>query len=141
MRLSPQSLGFAGGDTMTARLRARGQKIRKPLAISAVIAPLVGVLVLLILTGYRLTWTGFFNKTLWDWLNLLGVLAIPVVVGLGAAWFTTKQGKVSERENKDKQHETALQTYIDKMSELLLEKKLRESQSESEVRKIARVRT
>src|SRR5258708_9197929 len=43
----------------------------------------------------------------------------------------------------DKQRETALQDYIDKMSELLLDKDhpLRESAPEDEVRKIARVRT
>jgi hypothetical protein len=60
-------------------------------------------------------------KTLWDWLGLLAVLAIPVVVGFGAAWFTAQQGKVSAEQNTDNQHETALQAYIDKMSELLLE--------------------
>ena len=126
---------------MTAKLRSWWQKIKKPLAVIAAIALLAVVLVLLILTGYRLTWTGFFNKTLWDWLNLLGILAIPAVVGLGAAWFTAQQGKVSDRENKDNQRETALQAYIDKMSELLLKEGLRKSQSEDEVRKIARVRT
>ena len=42
---------------------------------------------------------------------------------------------------KDNQRETALQEYIDKMSELLLQKNLRESAEEDEVRKIARVRT
>ncbi len=43
----------------------------------------------------------------------------------------------------DNQRETALQDYIDKMSELLLDKDhpLRESAPEDEVRKIARVRT
>ena len=81
------------------------------------------------------------SKSLWDWLQLLAVLAIPVVVGIGAALFTVQQGKVSERENKDNQRETALQAYIDKMSELLLEKNLRDSAEEDEVRKIARVRT
>src|SRR5258708_4875754 len=39
------------------------------------------------------------------------------------------------------QREQALQAYIDSLSELLLEKNLRESQPEDEVRKIARVRT
>jgi len=98
---------------------------------------------LLILLGYLLDWgwTGFKGKALWDWLNLLGVLAIPAVVGLGAAWYTAQQGKVSDRENTDNQRETALQAYIDKMSELLLDKQLWKSQPEDEVRKIARVRT
>ena len=80
-------------------------------------------------------------RTLWDWLGLLAALAIPVVVGLGAAWFTAQQGKVSDRENTDNQRETALQAYIDTMSELLLHEKLRDSAEEDEVRKIARVRT
>jgi hypothetical protein len=128
--------------------RSWWQKIIKSLAVIAAIALLAGVLVLLILAGYSLTWTGFFYKTLWDWLNLLGVLAIPAVVGLGVAWFTAQQGKVSDRENKDNQHEIALQAYIDKMSELILKEHLGELTPEGklkpeygEVRKIARVRT
>jgi len=89
------------------------------------------VFVFIVYTGYQLSWewTGLgpetsepkqHAKTLWDWLNLLGVLAIPVVVGLGATWYTTQQGKVNNRENTDNQRETALQAYIDKMSDLLL---------------------
>lgn len=86
-------------------------------------------------------WYWIYRKTLWDWLQLLASLAIPVVVGFGAVWFTTRQGKVADVENKDNQRETALQAYIDKMSELLLEKHLRDSQPEDEVRKIAQVRS
>jgi len=83
------------------------------------------------------------GKGLWDWLQLLGVLAVPVVVGFGAVWFTTRQGKVADAENTDNQRETALQAYIDKMSELLLDKDnpLRNSGEDDEIRKIARVRT
>jgi Pentapeptide repeats (8 copies) len=71
------------------------------------------------------------------------VLAIPVVVGLGAAWYTEQQRKVSDRENTDNQRETALQAYIDNMSELLLDanRPLRESKPEDEVQTIARART
>ncbi len=90
------------------------------------------------------------GKTLWDLLQLLAALAIPVVVGFGAAWFTAQQGKVSARENTDNQREAALQAYIDKLSELLLKEHLgcelpstkgELTQKEEEVRKIARVRT
>jgi hypothetical protein len=80
-------------------------------------------------------------KTLWDWLNLLGVLAIPVIVGLGVAWYTAQQGKVSKREKTANQREIALQAYIDKMSELLLETGLGKSSPKDEVRTIARMRT
>jgi hypothetical protein len=126
---------------MEAKKSSWWQKIRKPLAVIAAIALFAGVLVRLILEGYRLTWTGFFNKTLWDWLQLLAALAIPVVVGFGAVWFTTRQGKVTDAENTDNQRETALQAYIDSISELLLHEKLRDSAEDGEVRKIARVRT
>ena len=89
-------------------------------------------------------------KTLWDWLGLLAVLAIPVVVGLGAAWFTVRQEKVSDRENTDNQRAATLQAYIDKMSELLIKEHLgcelsstkgELTSTEEEVRKIARVQT
>jgi len=153
---------------MVSRPRSWWQKmIQHPVAIGVVGIVLVAVIALII-TGYWFDWTGFDGytqvttahtisgpsvgtvvrtevyqpgKTLWDWLNLLGVLAIPAVVGLGAAWYTAQQGKVSDRENTDNQRETALQAYIDKMSELLLEKNLRKSGDDDEVRKIARVRT
>ena len=107
------------------------------------------------------------TKTLWDWLGLLGVLAIPAVVGLGTVWFTSRQTQESEanrekrhqtdleiaKKNREKQQQTDLQIaadnqretilkeYIDKMSELLLHENLRESKQEHEVRTIARVQT
>src|SRR6516162_3059436 len=47
-------------------------------------------------------------KTLWDWLGLLGILAIPVVVGFGVALFTAQQAKESEA-NREKRHQTDLE--------------------------------
>jgi uncharacterized protein YjbI with pentapeptide repeats len=142
------------------------QKIKQQPVI-ALIVLILCILVVTLIGGYVLNWdwTGFnastaiwiakasgktaftevdeqvSAKTLWDWLQLLGVLAIPIVVGLGTVWFTAQQGKVSDAENKDNQCEVALRTYIDKMSELLLDRKLRSSAADDEVRKIARVRT
>ena len=153
---------------MGARLRSWWQQIKKHRVAIGVVAIVLIVAITLIIVGYWFDWTGFsgYNKItvahtisgtnagtvirteeyqpgkgLWDWLNLLGVLAIPAVVGLGAAWYTAQQGKVSDRENTDNQRETTLQQYVDKMSELLIEKRLRESSPEDEVRTIARVRT
>lgn len=145
------------------------QKIRRHPARSVVIigATIVGgILFVVILGGYLFNWdwTGFnggvsniiitntskgititeemySTRKLWDWLGLLATFAIPVVVGFGVAWFSVQQGKVSNAENKDNQREAALQEYFDKMSELLLEKRLRESTEDAEVRKIAYVRT
>jgi hypothetical protein len=119
---------------------AMGTKISKLIAVIGIIAVLV-VVIALIFIEVRIYGTGFTGKTLWDWLQLLAALAIPLVVGFGAVWFTIRQGKVADAENKDNQRETALQVYIDKMSELLLDKQLRDSSEEDEVRKVARVRT
>lgn len=154
---------------MLIRLRFWWQKIRQhpTKTIVIMVTSLSGIaLIMVIILGYWLNWdwTGFNSgeskititttskgtmtaiesqptKHLWDWLQPLGILAIPVVVGVGTVWFTTKQSQVSDAENKDNQQETALQTYIDNMSELLLHEKLRSSAKEDEVQKIARVRT
>jgi uncharacterized protein YjbI with pentapeptide repeats len=132
---------------MTARLRSWWQERNHTLVVGIIV--LVAILAL-IFVGYwfHWTWTGFLNRTLWDWLGLLAALAVPVVVGIGAAWFTAQQAKVSDRENTDNQRETALQAYIDKISELLLKEHLGERTEEGkllaeyeQVRKLARVRT
>jgi hypothetical protein len=99
------------------------------------------IVIALIFIEVRLYGTGFPGKTLWDWFNLFGVLAIPAAVGLGTIWFTRQQAKVSDAEVKDNQREAALQDYIEKMSELLLHENLRKSAEDAEVRTIARVRT
>src|SRR5258708_5109007 len=97
---------------------------RSPWAIGITIA-LVG----LIVAGYKFQWgwAGFSERTVWDWLQLLGVLAIPVAVAWYAAQQTQASEAASEQQHKtdleiavDNQSEAALQSYIDKMSELLL---------------------
>ena len=107
---------------MASKFGTWRQNIRKPIGIIGIIAACIGVLVL-IFVEIRLYGTGFVGKTLWDWLGLLAALAIPVAVAFGTLWFTTQQGKVSARENTDNQQEAVLQTYINVMSELLLDKK------------------
>src|SRR5260370_37975420 len=88
------------------------------------------------------------GKTLWDLLQLLAALAIPVVVGFGAAWFTAQQRKVSESETRDNQRHATLQAYLDKMSELLLNGNLAERTADGQLNPeykrgclVARVRT
>lgn len=172
---------------MNARLRSWWQYIRKHW-VATIIIVFVGVIVLIVL-GYmfKWDWTGLNNgisqititntskgnysatisqpsKSLWDWLQLLGVLAIPVVVGLGTIWFTQLQQQRDQRlasqrtqieqiaaekraQNErdialDNQREAALQEYINRMSELLLQQGLRDSSEEDKVvRRIAHVRT
>jgi len=105
-------------------------------------------------------WTGFGDytgpltkdqreKTLWDWLELL---IIPLVLGVGALLFNKAERanelKIAEQRNKndqelatDRQREQALQSYIDKMTELLLDRSIRESEPQDESRAVARTRT
>ena len=102
----------------------------------------------LVVVGYwfKWDWTGFAEhnsstKTFWDWLQLLGVLAVPAVIGIGAWAYTSKQVQAREAVNLDNQREEALREYINKMLELLLVNDLRHSSEGDEVRQIARVRT
>ena len=101
--------------------------------------------------GKRPPWTlrEFGGKTLWDWLQLL---IVPVVLSLitvaFALWQDTRQQRIenqrakAERELAEERAQgEALQAYLDKMGSLLLEKDLRASEEDSEVRTLARART
>jgi len=89
------------------------------------------------------------GKGLWDWLQLLIIPAVLAVAGYvinltisrGEQEATKQRDKTEHEIAEDNQREAALQAYINKMSELLLEKKLRESVDDDEVRKIARIHT
>lgn len=65
--------------------------------------------------------TGFETKTLWDWMELL---IIPIALAVGA-FFLNRSERTTERKiAKDRQQGLLFQSYLDKISELLLEKKL-----------------
>jgi hypothetical protein len=121
-------------------LRSWWQQIKKHRVTIGVVGIVLVVGIALIIAGYWFDWTGFKGKTLWDWLNLLGVLAIPAVVGLGAAWYTARQNHDFQI-TLDNQRETALQTYLDKMSDLLLHENLSTSKYGDNVANIAHART
>lgn len=84
---------------------------------------------------------GFKGKTIWDYLNLLAVLAIPVLIAGGTLWYTNQQSQATTAANADQQQETALQTYLDRMSDLLFTEHLATSQPGDEARQVARART
>lgn len=131
----------------------------KYLLHSIVLLVIGGILLFFINLGYSYSWTGFAeftptnpdtvpSKTLWDWMELL---VVPLVLALGA-FILNRSEKNIERQNiearaelereiaTDRQHEAALQTYFDRMSELLLKEKLRTTEN-VEVRDVARTRT
>ncbi len=89
------------------------------------------------------------QRSLWDWLNLL---IVPAVLVIGALWIDwqmgTRQqeidGRRAERAEtlvEQSAQETALQAYLDQISQLMLEEDLRNSDENSEVRMLARART
>jgi hypothetical protein len=129
------------------------------LAVVVVLIALIG----LIRLGYHREWTGFGTaeiskpgdkeirprKTLWDW---LGLLIVPGVLALGALWFERAQdnrqrviedrrAQAAQQVEEQRAQDEALQAYLDQMSSLLLEKDLRVSEEESEVRTLAQART
>jgi uncharacterized protein YjbI with pentapeptide repeats len=70
-------------------------------------------------------------KTLWDWLNLMGVLAVPITLaGLGALLQLKDQRRAKEQANLERKiadknrQEDVLQYYQDRVSYLLIEKNL-----------------
>ncbi len=145
---------------MRARFRSWWQKIKKhPYATGVVVFI---ALIAFIFAAYRFGWsgTGFLNKNLWDWLQLLIIpLALAVVALLFNRATTRTEQQIAARryhqdreiaaqryENDqkialDKQREDLLQAYLDRMAELLLKEKLRSSEADAEVRNVARVRT
>jgi uncharacterized protein YjbI with pentapeptide repeats len=103
--------------------------------------------------GTRKSRWGFRGKTVWDWLDLL---LVPLILGIAAvgltAWFNAqqdaRQNAIEERRAEaerelaeQRAQDEALQAYFDQMSTLLLEKDLRSSEENSEVRTLARART
>jgi uncharacterized protein YjbI with pentapeptide repeats len=139
-----------------SRLHSWWRKIKQHLSIVTGIIIGLSALIAFTWSVYKFgwNWTGlnaqtgpemknyyYPAKTLWDWMQLLGVLAIPAAVGLGTLWFTTKQNQTSNQIAQDQQREDALEAYIDKISEHLLEKGLRTSLPGDEKRDVARVRT
>jgi hypothetical protein len=100
-------------------------------------------LVITTILGYwqRWAWTGLETKSAWDWLELL---IIPAVLAIGGYLFSRADRK-SEREiAQDRVQEEALQRYLDRMQELILDKGLRRSKEDEEIREmrsVSRART
>jgi uncharacterized protein YjbI with pentapeptide repeats len=125
---------------MRTGIRSWWKKIKRPLSVIGILAASLLVFALIVVE-VRLYGTGFAGKTLFEWLNLLGVLAIPVVVGLGTVAITTQQRKAQEKAEQKQQYKDALQTFINTITKLILEKDLLDAPEGSPARTMAQAQT
>lgn len=96
-----------------------------------------GGLIFILIETVRAKNTGFETKTLWDWMQLL---IIPLALAIGV-FYLNRSERNNEREiATDRQQEAALQSYIDRIADLLLEDKLLTSEN-TEMLSIAKIRT
>ena len=84
-----------------------------------------------------------FNVALWEWVKRL---IVPAVIAAGGLWFNRQQQERSERQAEQRAQDEALEAYLDDMTELLVEHRLRsrhleETEDAEDVREVARART
>jgi len=96
--------------------------------------------VLIVFGGYAFEWqwTGFRGQRFWNWLELL---VVPIVLAVGGYLFTRAESRATQQATERRAQDEAVQAYLDYMGELLLEKNLRTSKDDDEVRTLARART
>lgn len=103
-------------------------------AIVVVFAVWVLILVSIIVDDIR----GQQEVGFWEW---VGVLVIPVVLAAGAALLTNTQTQRELAAAHLRSQDEALQQYLDQISSLLVEGKLREKPLGSDLHKLAQART
>jgi uncharacterized protein YjbI with pentapeptide repeats len=83
-------------------------------------------------------WTGFETKNLWD---LLELLIVPAILAGGALWFNEQRNKTEREIALNRSLDIALLSYLNDMSEFMLEKGLRTSEPGADIRELARAKT
>jgi len=122
--------------------------ILKYFIVPSILLVMLYSLVLFLLQGYSVAWTGFGDftnpnsayvrgKTLWDWMQLI---IIPVFLGISISLLSRSERKNEREVMVDSQRELALQSYLDRMADLLAKEKLRITKNR-EMFTIARTRT
>lgn len=82
--------------------------------IGGILATLA-VIAILFAGRYRhgLTWTGFTDRTLWDWLKLLGAIAVPVLIAYFGQRISSLQYRGQREAEEQRAQDEALQAYLD----------------------------
>jgi hypothetical protein len=86
-------------------------------------------------------WLGLLSKTLWDLLVLLGPLIISTAITVSIAMSENQRAQAEQQIETDHAQQSVLQSYIQDMTELLLDKGLAKSKLDDPVREIARSST
>jgi len=103
----------------------------------------------LIWKGYGQSWAGFQgyydskgeyvrSKTFWDW---MGLLVVPLSLALIAYLFSRQERKIDREIAAEQYQQRLLQDYLDRISKLLLDKELDESESKGRVTAVGQVLT
>ncbi|NTU82334.1 MAG: pentapeptide repeat-containing protein [Chloroflexales bacterium] len=110
------------------------------LSIIAVLVLVTGLVQWLISVPAFPQWTGLGEHTAWD---LADLLIVPLALALAATFFTARERDNDRHIARDRDEEGLLQTYFGSMTELILEKGLREhvEKDDAEVFILARART
>jgi len=154
----------AGPDSSPTPPKERAKKNDKGQGwVVAIIALSVAVVIAVILYYGHATrpgWVGVSGKKFWDYLELL---IVPVALAIGGYWLNRIQEREREAEAEQREldrvaaedarqqrelefatqatQNAELQSYLDQMGQLLLDRKLRKSEDGSEVRTLAHART
>jgi hypothetical protein len=139
---------------MTAQTGSEEQSSKVVLTKFVIIPTLVlaGIVVGLLVFDkiVKTEWINATNKGAWD---VLEVLLVPVAVGWATVFFTGEQNRrqseadatqrdIASQAEEQRAQDEALQAYLDKMSELLIDKKLHDKRYEYDAERVtARART
>jgi hypothetical protein len=85
-------------------------------------------------------WTGFADRTLWDWLTLLLPAYIAVIGTYFGTTLTRQQSAIQHQVEERRARETAVQTYADQTLTLLATGASRDSQRSEDLRVLLRAR-
>lgn len=89
-------------------------------------------------TYYNWSLSGFDQRRLWDWLDLL---IIPIVITIFGVWYSRTEKQNEQRIEEQRVQNETLREYFNQISSLLLDYKLAEQQNGAPAQIIARAQT
>ncbi len=122
---------------------------------TTVMVAVILTLGILVYVGYGIEWTGFGPsderpaKTLWEWLSLLIVPAMLVAGGFLLNRWQMQRDEAAQQAQKQREELAAIQraqdeamrAYLDQMSDLMVEKNMRNDPAGSDTHRLAQART